>query len=66
MKEAPYRRRIVVTSSLINEISTDPTLGYWQGNVIPNAPHSFKQQASGKIFEDNVNVFSSISHTFLS
>jgi hypothetical protein len=65
MKEAPYRKRIMVTLSLINEIATDPTLGWWQGNVIPNAPHSFQQQASGQIIEDDVNGFSSISQIFL-
>jgi hypothetical protein len=66
--EGNSRRRMTVTSSL-NEISTDQ-LGIRvvvrEGGVTPPTPmHSFLQQASGQIFKDDVNGFSSTSDSYL-
>jgi hypothetical protein len=62
MKETPMRR-ITATSSL-NEISTDQLgnrLGMRGECVTPPVPHPFLQQASGQLFEDDVDGFSSTS-----
>jgi hypothetical protein len=66
MKETT-RRRITVTSSS-NEISTNQLGnkvvsggGRGGGGSYCASPHSFKQQASGQIFKDDVHGFTSIS-----
>jgi hypothetical protein len=67
MKETP-RRRITVTSSL-SEISTDPLgkvgggeMGGGGGGVLLRLPPPLPlQHASGQMFKDDVNGFSSTS-----
>jgi hypothetical protein len=61
MKETP-RRRISVTSS-VNIFQTERKIGLYivRGKVILRPPHSVLQQASGQIFKDDVNGFSSYS-----
>ncbi len=58
-EEAKKHEGITVTSSLI-EISTDQQGVVGRGSFYSARPFSFLQQASGQIFQDDVNSFSSI------
>jgi hypothetical protein len=59
------RKRSMVTSSL-NEVSTDHLENKdWYGGSVTPSPHPYLQQASGQIFQDDVNGFSSTSDSLL-
>jgi hypothetical protein len=53
--------RITATSSS-KEMSMDDISGIEEGRRYSARPHPFLQQASGQIFKDDVNGFSSTSH----